>query len=650
MHRSDAVTILPFIGTKQAKVLSSIEITTIKDLLDHFPYYYKDSSAFTTLDKLNRSIKQTVKVEILELKNIRTRYGKFIQKGLVGDETGSCPVTWFNQPYLTKSLRIGTIILLSGKLDAKSNKPLMISPEYEVLKEENLHLGKIVPVYRLTKGLSVKWLRARLAYLIKHIDEIDNLHDMVPVWMENENDLIALMDAYKHIHLPDERDDIIKARKRLAFSELLEIYIKLMKEREKRAKNKAYTIDSNIDELDDLVKKLPFKLTLTQLKGVEEILSDLTNKRPMYRLLQGDVGSGKTIVALLAALSVIKKGLKVVLMAPTSVLANQHFNTANKFLGDIIRIGLLTGDKRVNEPFESDLLIATHAVLYHKDEFVKDLALLIIDEQHRFGVEQRRALLELKKEYTPHLLHLTATPIPRSIALTLFGEIDVSVIEKPALRKVSETKIVPNNKREDSYSWIQDKIKEGGQVFWICPLIEEGVNENDDVIKVTQMYEDLNRIFPNIKKALLHGKMKDKDKQSILKEFEQNKVKILVSTTVVEVGIDVPNANIMIIENAERYGLAQLHQLRGRVGRNDQESWCLLYTPLMNNDKVIERLRFFAKENEGIKIAEFDLENRGPGEVYGTIQSGIPVLRIANFGNRRFLEQVRSAAIKLLNK
>lgn len=651
MDINDPVQILPFIGPKQATILEKLEVRTIFDLLNHFPSYYKDSSKIATLSELDHDTKKTVIVEVVEIKNIRLRNGKFIQKGVVKDATGVCSVTWFHQPYITKTLKPGIEVMLSAKLNPKSTKAEITSPEYELIKAQNLHMGKIVPVYPLTKGLSVKWLRNRFAFLIDQKELLNKIPEDLPKSIEKERGLITPAEAYSYIHFPSNIDEIINARKRLAFSELLNIYLRLKKEQQKRLEGTPADIKYSFSDLQEEISKLPFKLTKSQIQAIDEIGADFNSKVPMYRLLQGDVGSGKTIVALLAALTAIKNGYQVVFLVPTSVLAKQHFETVNKFFKNI-KVKLLISNTKADKETEDvyELIIATHAIFYHKEKYVKNLGLVIIDEQHRFGVEQQKDLIEFTgNKLTPDVLHMTATPIPRAIALTLFGDISVSIIEKPEGRIIPNTKIVPLSKKEDSYSWIQKQVQSGGQVFWICPLIEENTENPTDLTNVNELYISLQKVFPKLTIGLLHGKIKEDKKQAILEEFHQNKIQILVSTTVVEVGIDVPNANIIIIENADRYGLAQLHQLRGRVGRNNQESWCLLYTNLEDNPVVINRLKFFSKESEGIKIAEFDLQTRGPGEVYGTIQSGIPKLKIANFGNSEFLKEVHTVAKQILN-
>jgi ATP-dependent DNA helicase RecG len=647
---TDPVTTIPFIGPKQAQLLSKLGILTVGDLLEYYPVYYKDTSKTVTLIELNRDFKQTVKVTIEDIKNIRIKNGKFIQKGIVSDNTGSCEVTWFNQPYLTKSLKKGMEVLISAKLDAASTKPIIVSPEYEVVKEENIHLGRIAPIYPLTKGVSVKWLRTRFAFLVKKLEDISGLKTL-PKDIEEKYQLISTPKALQGIHMPKNEDDIVKARKKLAFMELTEIYLKLFKEKQQRTAAKAPDVVKVGDRQEYFKKEFPYELTKSQIKALNEINQDLIDGSPMYRLLQGDVGSGKTIVALLAAVPIMESGYQCVILAPTSVLAKQHYKNALTIFKEHYKISLITAeDSPSNNSDAADLIIATHAILYNKEKYIKNLGLLVIDEQHRFGVEQRRELLELKApECKPHLLHMTATPIPRSVALTLFGEIDVSIIDKPQGRLDPVTRIVEQDKKMISWEWISEQIKNGGQVFWICPLIEETEEPDDSMIKVLDQTQALKKLWPEFRIEYLHGKLKAKEKDAIIKDFQEGRIDVLVSTTVVEVGIDIPRANIIVIENAERYGLAQLHQLRGRVGRRNQKSWCLLYTPMLDNEKIRSRLTFFSQENSGIKIAEFDLKQRGPGEVYGTIQSGIPQLKIANFGNTEFLALVRQAAQEILN-
>lgn len=645
MQLDDSIKTLAGIGPNSVEKLNNLGIETIGNLLFHYPTYYKDSSnvgSLSTLDKLN---KRTVTATLTQLKNVRLRNGKFLQKGLLTDGEAELDVVWFNQPYLTKNLKPPVELVLSGKLNPKQNKPQFMSPEYEIVSsdhEKSLHLGNIVPVYKLTKGITPKWIRNKINYLVKNIDLINDLDESLSQEIRDKYKLIEKIEAIKLIHFPQSTDDIVKARKRLGFDELLGIQEKLLKNRKALEKQPAHQAKVIEDELTKIINTLPFSLTNSQKTAIAEIHEDISKPHPMRRLLQGDVGSGKTIVALLALLPFIAMGKQVVLLAPTSILAGQHFDSANKLLGEKYNIGLVTSATKERSS-KLDLIIGTHAVLANKDLLIKDLAMVIIDEQHRFGVKQRQELAKLTQStIKPHILQLTATPIPRTVALTLFGDYKVSRIDPPKTRKVVKTHLVPETKRTDSYAWIKSIVDEGGQVFWILPAIEE----QSELKSLSTFFPSLKKEFKTYKLSELHGKVSGKKKDEILVKFSKGKTEILVATTVVEVGIDIPGANLIVIESAERFGLAQLHQLRGRVGRNNQESWCLLYYN-ESNDQVKRRLEYFAKEHDGIKIAKFDLQRRGPGEVYGDIQSGIPNLKIAKFSNLELLDLSRKAALEL---
>lgn len=645
MRTTDSIISVTGVGYRYKNLLEVLSIRTVKDLLYYFPTYYKDSSNVGTLDTLDKVQRKTVTATLISLKNIRLRNGKFIQKGVLSDGENELEVMWFNQPYLTKTLIPPMNLLLSGKLNPKLTKPQLISPDFEIIREdstEHLHMGRIVPVYKLTKGISPKWLRTKIKYIVENIDLIEDLEDSLLKSIRDRYNLLDLDEALRLVHFPDSPEDIINARKRLGFDELLAIQHKLMERKLKAKSASAKSIRINNESIHDFVSKLPFTLTLSQKEAVEEIHNDLKRPAPMRRLLQGDVGSGKTIVALLAILPVLEQGMQAALIAPTGILAQQHFESISKLLGKKFKIGLITSETVKSASVDNQLLIGTHAILVNKEKFIKNLALLVIDEQHRFGVEQRRELLTIKASgFVPHLLQLTATPIPRSIALTLFGDYEVSQIFPPQQRKVVKTYIVPENKRKDSISWINNILNDGGQAFWIYPAIEE--SELIKTKSLEEFYPQLCKTFSNYKLAKIHGKIKATAKDSIINKFAKKKLDIVVATTVVEVGIDIPGANLIIIEAAERFGLAQLHQLRGRVGRKDQQAWCLLYYN-ESNSQVKNRLEFFAQEHNGIKIAEYDLNRRGPGEVYGTMQSGLPNLRIARFSNLEQLKQVQEAA------
>lgn len=650
MQLNDNIASLPGVGYRYSALLSQLGIETISDLLNYYPSYYKDTSNVGNLTDLDKLQKRTVNATLVELKNIRLRNGKFIQKGKLTDGEVELNVTWFNQPYLTKSLKPPVELLINGKLNPKANKPELISPEFEIIKTEdyeNLHIGRVVPVYPLTKGITSKWLRIKIKYLIDNLDLIVDLKDELPKSIIQKFDLLILSEAIKQIHFPVSGSEITQARRRLGFDELLEIQRKLIENNKKIKSQKAYPITTDSDSISSFITKLPFQLTDSQKEAVSEIHADIKNPHPMRRLLQGDVGSGKTIVALLSLLPVLENGKQAVLLAPTGILAQQHYQSISNLLNNKYKIALITKETVKNEPGEKQLLIGTHAILKHKENLIRNLGMVIIDEQHRFGVDQRRELLELKSgNEVPHLLQLTATPIPRTVALTLFGDYKVSKIYPPEERMQVKTFLVPEKKRKDSYSWIKHTISDEGQAFWIFPAIEE--SEKLKIKNLEQSYPLIQKHFGEFKTDVIHGKIKAEMKDQKIEKFAKGITKILVSTTVVEVGIDIPKANLIIIESAERFGLAQLHQLRGRVGRKNQQAWCLLFYD-ESKEEVGNRLEFFSKNSDGIKIAEYDLNRRGPGEVYGIQQSGLPNLKIARFSNLEQLKQVQEASELIFN-
>ncbi len=648
MRLIDSILKLPGVGYKYTNLLNNLSIETIGDLLYHFPNYYKDSSNIGSLQTLSREQKKTVTATLTSIKNIRLRNGKFIQNGIISDGETDIEVVWFNQYFLIKTLKPPINLILSGKLSPKKIKPQLVSPDFEIINDESknqLHMGRIVPVYSLSSGIFQKWLRARIYHLIENIDLIEDLNDQLPSEIRKKYSLIELHDALEKIHFPKELKDIEEARERLGFDELLNIQKQLILQKLEKTQKRAVAIKIDPSSIFKITKKLPFELTPSQKTAIEEIHKDISKPHPMKRLLQGDVGSGKTITSLLAVLPALEQGLQVVILAPTTILAKQHFETITKLLNEKYKTALVTAQTAKKISGNYQLLIGTHAILANKSRLIKNLGFIVIDEQHRFGVEQRRELLSLEfNGLTPHFLQLTATPIPRSIALTLFGDYDVSKIIPPKERKYITTYLVPESKRADSQKWIKKLLDEGGQAFWVLPMIEE--SEQVSGKSLEEFFPVLQRDFIDYKTAQIHGKVKPDLKEKTIDSFAKGNIKILVATTVIEVGIDIPGANIMVIESAQRFGLAQLHQLRGRVGRNNQQAWCLLYYN-EESSEVKNRLEYFAKEHNGIKIAEFDLHRRGPGEVYGTLQSGLPDLKIARFSNLEQLKQVREVAKSL---
>lgn len=677
---SSTVNDLYSVGPRYSYLLNKLGIYTVKDLLFYFPFRYEDRSTIEKITDLDPIKSATVEATVEKIKNIRTRGGKTITQAVVFDDSGKIEVIWFNQPFLTKTIKESSKVLLNGKLKSNRNKPQLYSPTYEVLKESpSIHFKGIIPIYSITKGLTDKWLRSRIKFLLTKTPNLfDEIDDNLPQGVRESYDLEDLKIAIKEVHFPTNFDALKKAKYRLAFEELFTIQLKVLREKQKRLGLKSPEIIKNKTLIEKFKKSLSFELTQDQIKSSEEILEDLSKKVPMNRLLEGDVGSGKTVVAAIAALATINNGFQVAILVPTSILAEQHHSIFKSLLEPFkITVAKVTGitKKSFSKVMKlSNLIIGTHALLFRNKELFNNLGLIIIDEQHRFGVEQRNTLsttplrIENGVKIFPHKLSMTATPIPRSIALTIFGNLDISIINQmPKGRIPTKTYLVPPEKRKSSYNWIKQKVKEGNQVFWICPLIDESEeltkrSQGKDIKAATIEFEKLKKIFPTLKIELLHGKIKPKEKDEIMAKMKDCKIDILVSTSVVEVGMDIPNANLIIIESAERFGLAQLHQLRGRVGRREKESWCLLFTSTRNEieesavetfetyEKAINRLKYFSSHNNGLEVAQYDLQIRGPGEVYGTRQSGIPNLKIADITDIELVKKTREAAEGVISK
>ncbi|MBU2524198.1 ATP-dependent DNA helicase RecG [Patescibacteria group bacterium] len=667
--------------------LRKLGIKTVKDFLFYFPRGYQDLSGLTTVAEIRTDEVNTLKGNIHSIVNIRTRTGKTLTKAIFGDETGRIEVVWFNQKYLKNMIRAGDSVLLSGKAKFAFGKMALMSPTYEPLKLDQLHTGRIVPVYHESEIITSKWIRSKIHPLIENSEKIT---DTLSSELKEKYQLIDLKDAIKIIHFPKNQPDLEAARKRLGFEEIFELQITALKNKwewRRAAEKKGLTIRIEKDCLKEILDILPFKLTDAQQQSVVDILNDLKKPYPMMRLLEGDVGSGKTIVAALAAFNVIKNGYQVAIMAPTEVLAKQHFKSLMTLFAKFnIRVDFLAGSLTASEKkriimglktHTIDLIVGTHAIIQDKVDFA-NLALAIVDEQHRFGVKQRDILAGYG---TPHLLSMTATPIPRTLAMTVYGDQDLTIIDElPPGRKEIITRIVPEIKRIDAYRWVENNILKGNQAYIICPLVED--SDAIEAKSATQEYERLRLVFPNLNLGLLHGRMKQSGKDDIMSKFVKNELHILISTTVIEVGIDVPNANIIMIEGAERFGLAQLHQLRGRVGRGKEQSYCFLFqstaesrtdksssdqfsknltvtasgqislaavaapasSPQKTNQQITDRLKAMVNHTSGFKLAEIDLELRGPGEVYGVRQSGIPDLKMASLSDIELIKLAREAA------
>lgn len=625
-----------------ASRLQKLEIYTFKDLLYHIPSRYEDYSLVVPIETLQEGELVTIQGEITNAKNNYTRSRKSIQKITIGDTTGSIDLAWFNQPYIIKNFPVGESLSISGKVDLFSRKLTFISPEYELLSSPRIHTGRIVPIYPETRGVSSKWLRKQISLVLTEL--ADQLEDLLPSTISSSHSLMKLGSALSSIHFPDSMEKAESARHRLAFDEIFYIQM-LTAERKKQwsqIKNGMKLIISD-KQLLAFTKSLPFELTQSQQQAMTEIRSDLARDKPMNRLLQGDVGSGKTVIAAMAIYTTALNGFQSAIMAPTEILATQHYKTLKTLLSPFkISVGLATSSIKLDKDISYDVIVGTHALVTKSLTFDR-LGFVAIDEQQRFGVSQRAILRE--KGESPHILTMTATPIPRTMALTLYGELDVSYLtDMPSGRKIIKTWLVPEEKRGPSYEWIKKQIKEDSQIFIICPFIEE--SENMQTVKAASIeYERLQKdIFPHLRLGLLHGKLKSKEKDIVLTQFREKKFDILVATPVVEVGIDIPNATTIVIEGSERFGLAQLHQLRGRVGRGDKQSYCLLFTS-SDNPTATLRLKAMETMSSGALLAEFDLKMRGPGQMYGLAQSGSRMLKIASFSDFELLDQAKRAAI-----
>lgn len=644
------IRVIPFINDSYEKKLQKIGILTIKDLLLSFPRKYSNN---TNLKKINELNIENDGSEIIILKgkansfkNVYIRGGRTMQSCKLNDGTGEITCLWFNQPFLKNVFNNNKEFLFSGKLKEKGKKLNFLPNLYEEVKlfKDNIHLNRITPEYNLTKGISPKWFRNRVRWIIDNLDEID-----IPDELKEQNYLKKTIkeDLYE-IHFPSSRDNFFSAINELGIYELVNLRLKILKKRESREKFKSIKISNLAKDINEFIEKLPFTLTNDQLKTFEGISEKILKNESLECLIQGDVGSGKTIVAILLSILIVKNGYQVIFLAPTTILAKQHYETFSKILEDFnFKIALISSDTNEKEP--KDILIGTTAILKRKSKVILNPGLIVIDEQHKFGVAQREELVLNYRNGFPHVINMSATPIPRSFLQVFFGDLDVFLIkEKPKNRIPIKTYVVPEEKRVNSINWINNEIEKGGQVFWICPLIEESELLNIKSAKKT--FENLKVIFKNRKVGLLHGKMKEKEKIDITSKFKMKEIDILVSTTVIEVGIDVPNANIMVIEDADRFGLSQLHQIRGRVGRGDRESFTLLFSSKNISETGKQRLEFLSKNNDGFEIAEFDLNTRGPGEIYGIMQSGIPNLKVADLSNLELVRESEKIAKQLYLK
>jgi len=654
-----SLTVLQGIGPSNAKTFSTLGLNTLDDLLHYYPRRYDDYSQMKPINRLSPGEEVTLLAAVKRIDNRNLHGGKReITEAIIEDGSGALRVTWFNQPWLASRLPVGTQIVISGKVEMYLGRLVMNSPEWEYLEQEHLHTNRIVPVYPLTAGISQKQLRKAIYQVASFW--APRHRDFLPASIREAGKLAPLSTALAQIHFPDDQGKLEAARERLAFDEIFLLQLGVLSQKRSWQVANAQTFRAPVEWLKGIETELPFELTAAQHRAIEEIQTDLASGRPMERLLQGDVGSGKTIIAALAMAMIAREGAQAAMMAPTSILAEQHYRSLTRLLcSDEPSVGkpfrpsevrLLIGDTPEADrqeilaglaAGEVKFLVGTHALIEEPVAFQR-LQLAIIDEQHRFGVAQRAALRD--KGDNPHLLVITATPIPRSLALTVYGDLDLSVLdEMPAGRIPVETHVLLPLERERAYQLIRSQLKAGHQAFVIYPLVEKGDRDDESKAAVEEHERLRTEVFPHNSIGLLHGRLTPEEKDAVMKRFRDQEIEILVSTSVVEVGVDIPNATVMLVEGANRFGLAQLHQFRGRVGRGDAQSFCLLI-PETDESIENERLKAMAETNDGFVLAERDLQQRGPGEFLGTRQAGFSELRMATLTNVRLIEKARQLA------
>lgn len=690
--------------------LKRMGIETVRDLIWHFPTRYEDFSKIYKIAELIPNQEATIQGMVNEIGGRRTwRRRLYMVEALISDETGSIRAVWFNQPYIKNILQPGRLANFSGKVASSKEGELYLSnPTYELVTartaEETKHTARIVPVYPETRGLTSRGLR----YFVKPIlDDLERIEEPIPKEILERKRFLEINEALSAIHFPAVLDDALAAKKRFAFEDLFFLQLHNLEEKLRLRREKAVAIPTDIEDIKKIIAALPFALTASQKQSLWEIVKDLEKPHPMNRLLQGDVGSGKTIIAAIAALETARAGYETAFMAPTEILARQHFGTLTKFFPRFEGgIALLTGSeskisyghglgsnlkkqelKRAITDGKVKIVVGTHALIEKTVVFSK-LALVVVDEQHRFGVRQRAALTRNNESgirnkgnekpiipnssfLIPHFLSMSATPIPRTLSLTIFGDLDLSLItELPKNRKPIITKIVDPENRSKAYAFIRGQVKKGRQVFVICPRIAAPENGSEprpfgagalrgtapieseirllEVKTVKEEFEKLStKTFPDLRVGMLHGKMPAKEKETVMKKFTGRAIDVLVSTAVVEVGVDVPNASIMMIESAERFGLAQLYQFRGRVGRGEHQSFCFLFTE-SSARSTHDRLKSIVDAKNGFELAERDLKLRGPGEFLGEIQTGMPDLAMKALQNPELVKEARDEAVRVL--
>ena len=654
MKITDKIVSLKGIGPKTAALFEKLKVYTIEDLIKLYPRNYLSYAKPVAISEAEPGERVTIKASVQSYVDIKKVRSLTLVTCIVKDGTGVVKLTWYNSPFLKQVFHIGQTFIFVGTLIVRNHQLTMEHPEYYTQAQYDKLVSSLQPVYPLTEGLSNKVVTKAVAGALVYLDEIT---DKVPEEIRKSFSLMPLDKAIQGTHFPDNMDTLMECRNRLVFDEFFWFLLHMRLMREKTVKARNHFVMKDYSAVDAFIERLPFSLTKGQAQAIREIEEDMSGDTVMNRLIQGDVGSGKTAVAEMALLAAVKNGYQAAFMAPTEVLAMQHFESISRDLGDFdIRVELLCGSTRLSEKRriyealaagEIDILIGTHALIQDKVVY-KRLALVITDEQHRFGVRQRAKFSEKGKE--PHVLVMSATPIPRTLAIIMYGDLDISVMkDMPASRKPIKNCVVGSQYRPTAYKFMLEQIQQGHQIYIICPMVE--ASENVEAENVIEYQESLLNIFPNgIHISYLHGRMLPEEKNAIMREFAEGKTDILVSTTVIEVGINNPNATVMMIENAEKFGLAQLHQLRGRVGRGDAQSYCIMLCSTERKE-ALERLNILNESNDGFYIAGEDLKLRGPGDFFGVRQSGDLLFRLGDiYNNADMLKQANDALVYLEKK
>ncbi len=641
------------VGPELGKKFRALHVETIGELIDYLPRKYHDYSDIQPISRI-RPGAVTVKAVIKQAKGRYVRRAMHITEAVASDDTSSVRLIWFNQPYRAAALKPDTEYYISGEFALRRQHLSIQNPSVELVSDFPVNTARIVPIYREAKGIKSTQIRKILREVVPLIHE---LPETLPRWLIDDKKLMKRGRAYQIMHFPTTREEFVEAKRRLAFEEVFQLTLASLLNKYELLTEEALKIPFDQKLAREFVRHLPFTLTDAQRKTIWQIYLDMEKTQPMNRLVEGDVGSGKTVVATMAAVMAIREGFQVALMAPTELLARQHADTIHSLLeplGMADRLGLLVGSlktaqkKSAQERIKTGdigLMVGTNALLQEKVDMHR-LGLVIVDEQHRFGVEQRKKL-QAKAGHMPHVLAMTATPIPRSLALTLYGELDISVIDaKPVGRMPIITKIASPNSRKQLYDKVDKQLEAGRQAFVVCPLIAESTVQKSRAVE--KVHEELSKgAFKHRRVGLLHGRMKADDKERVMKQFVDHELDILVATTVIEVGVNVPNATVMMVEDAERFGLAQIHQLRGRVGRSDHQGYC--YLAPSDSRQPSRRLRALESSSDGFKLAELDLELRGPGAIYGTQQHGILDLRVAKLSDTKLIAAARQAAQEFID-